>query len=81
MQLHVTSSFYQLTQNCTGVFNAAAEGKTMFTAGELRRNPNPSYMPSWIGRAASRCAPRPGTPAGKQSEREAARPIVKDAFW
>ena len=39
MQLHITSSFYQLTQNCTGVFNAAAEGKTMFTAGELRKEP------------------------------------------
>ena len=58
MQLHVTSSFYQLTQNCTGVFNAAAEAKLCSRPESYGRNPDPSNagghgaQPSRVGKRA-----------------------------
>jgi len=42
MQLLVTSSFYQFTQNCTDVFNAAEEAKLCSRPENYEGNPDPS---------------------------------------
>lgn len=42
MQLLVTSSFYQFTQNCTDVFNAAEEAKLCSRPENYERNLDPS---------------------------------------